>query len=321
MEFNLLRVASIADDFHIKNALAAIPFPHPLVSRANRITDIVMEQDVMLHFPYHSFNAVIDMLREAAIDPEVTTIKVTCYRLASNSKVINALINAVRNGKQVTAMMEYRARFDEEANLEWKVILEEEGVKDLGNVTLVMEDTRAAWSWIWLEQFFQDLRYAARTMLNNKAFTMLAALSLALGIGANTAIYSFMDTLLLRSLRVRDPQSLAVLNWQSRRGLPGRSVMHSMSGHTWAADGKNESGIFPFPAFELLRQNDSVFSTLFAYHPADKLNLTHKGQSDLVKGEYVSGDYFAGLDLPSAAGRLIAKEDNRVGAAAVRANG
>jgi polyphosphate kinase len=105
------------------------PFPHPLVGRSPRITDIVMEQDVMLHFPYHSFNTVIDMLREAAIDPEVTAIKVTCYRLASNSKVINALINAVRNGKQVTAMMEYRARFDEEANLEWKVILEEEGVK------------------------------------------------------------------------------------------------------------------------------------------------------------------------------------------------
>ena len=74
----------------------------------------------MLHFPYHSFNAVIDMLREAAIDPDVTAIKVTCYRLAINSKVINALINAARNGKQVTAMMEYRARFDEEANLEWK---------------------------------------------------------------------------------------------------------------------------------------------------------------------------------------------------------
>ncbi|MDP9040459.1 MAG: polyphosphate kinase 1, partial [Bacteroidota bacterium] len=105
------------------------PFPHPLVRSSHRITDVVLEQDVMLHFPYHSFNAVIDMLREAAIDPNVMAIKVTCYRLASNSKVINALINAVRNGKQVTAMMEYRARFDEEANLEWKDRLEEEGVK------------------------------------------------------------------------------------------------------------------------------------------------------------------------------------------------
>ena len=104
-------------------------FAHPLVNRSNRITEIVLEQDVMLHFPYHSFNTVIDLLREAAIDPNVTVIKVTCYRLARNSKVINALINAVRNGKQVTVMMEYRARFDEEANLEWKMILEEEGVK------------------------------------------------------------------------------------------------------------------------------------------------------------------------------------------------
>src|SRR5450631_4165432 len=105
------------------------PFPHPLVGRSHRVTDVVLQQDVMLHFPYHSFNAVIDLLREAAIDPDVTTIKVTCYRLAANSKVINALINAVRNGKEVTVMMEYRARFGEEANLEWKVILEEEGVK------------------------------------------------------------------------------------------------------------------------------------------------------------------------------------------------
>jgi polyphosphate kinase len=85
----------------------------------------------MLQFPYHSFNPVIDMLREAAIDPNVTTIKITCYRLASNSKIINALINAVRNGKHVTVMLELRARFDEEANLEWKERLEDEGVKVL----------------------------------------------------------------------------------------------------------------------------------------------------------------------------------------------
>jgi|KBSMisStandDraft_5_1062788.scaffolds.fasta_scaffold05078_5 polyphosphate kinase len=105
------------------------PFSHPLVGRNSRITDIVLEQDMLLHFPYHSFNPVIDLLRESAIDPDVTSIKITCYRLASNSKLINALINAVRNGKQVTVMMEYRARFDEEANLEWKDRLEEEGVK------------------------------------------------------------------------------------------------------------------------------------------------------------------------------------------------
>ena len=86
---------------------------------------------MLLHFPYHSFNSVIDLLREAAIDPEVVSIKITAYRLASNSKVVNALINAVRNGKTVTVMLELRARFDEENNLEWKERLEEEGVKVL----------------------------------------------------------------------------------------------------------------------------------------------------------------------------------------------
>jgi polyphosphate kinase len=106
------------------------PFDHPLLVE-RRVTDVVMERDIMLHFPYHSFNPVIDLLREAAIDPDVTSIKVTCYRLASQSKIINALINAVRNGKQVTVMLELKARFDEEANLQWKERLEDEGVKVL----------------------------------------------------------------------------------------------------------------------------------------------------------------------------------------------
>ncbi len=107
------------------------PFTHPLLKNINSVTSVVMEKDVMLHFPYHSYDSVIDFLREAAIDPEVVSIKITCYRLASRSKVINALTNAVRNGKQVTAMLELRARFDEEANLEWKEELEDAGVKVL----------------------------------------------------------------------------------------------------------------------------------------------------------------------------------------------
>ena len=85
----------------------------------------------MLHFPYHSFAPLIDLIREAAFDPEVTSIKITCYRLADQSKIINALVNAVRNGKEVVVMLELRARFEEEANIEWKHMLEEEGAKVL----------------------------------------------------------------------------------------------------------------------------------------------------------------------------------------------
>ena len=105
------------------------PFVHPLLVQPKRVMDVLDKRDVMLHFPYHSFDSVLDLLREAAIDPFVQSIKIACYRLAKDSKVINALINAVRNGKQVTAVLELRARFDEEANLMWKTRLEEEGVK------------------------------------------------------------------------------------------------------------------------------------------------------------------------------------------------
>ncbi|MCG2616634.1 polyphosphate kinase 1 [Terrimonas sp. NA20] len=104
------------------------PFDHPLLTE-RRVSDVVLEKDIMLHLPYHSFTPLIDIIREAAIDPHVGTIKITCYRLASQSKIINALINAVRNGKEVVVMLELRARFDEEANLEWKSRLEEEGAK------------------------------------------------------------------------------------------------------------------------------------------------------------------------------------------------
>lgn len=110
------------------------PFLHPAFQKTRRIFETIRNQDIMLHFPYHSFDSVIDLLREAAIDPDVTHIKITCYRLASRSKIVNALTNAVRNGKQVTVMIELRARFDEEANLEWKEELEEAGVRVLTGV-------------------------------------------------------------------------------------------------------------------------------------------------------------------------------------------
>lgn len=105
------------------------PFVHPLLVQPCRIMDVIAKRDVMLHFPYHSFDSVIDLFREAAIDPAVVSIRVTLYRLAKDSRVINALINAVRNGKQVSVVIELKARFDEEANLMWKRRLEEEGVR------------------------------------------------------------------------------------------------------------------------------------------------------------------------------------------------
>ncbi len=75
-------------------------FTHPEFDHEGRITDVIVKKDVLLTFPYHTFTPVIDLLREAAMDPDVKSIQITAYRLASNSKIVNALINAVRNGKK-----------------------------------------------------------------------------------------------------------------------------------------------------------------------------------------------------------------------------
>jgi len=106
-------------------------FTHAAFKSSPRVTDVIFKKDVLLTFPYHSFDSLIDLLREAAMDDDVKSIQISAYRVATNSKVMNALINAARNGKKVTVMLELRARFDEEANLNWKTILEEEGIKVL----------------------------------------------------------------------------------------------------------------------------------------------------------------------------------------------
>jgi macrolide transport system ATP-binding/permease protein len=137
--------------------------------------------------------------------------------------------------------------------------------RELGNLTLLRENTRATQGWTILEQLCQDLHYAFRTMAANRRFTLLAVLSLALGIGGNTAIYSFMDSILLRSLPVPDPDSLVVLNWHAKATGPD-FVMRSVSGDTY--DDPNTgttAGIFPYPAFELFKKYDSIFSVVFAH--------------------------------------------------------
>jgi polyphosphate kinase len=106
-----------------------IPIPHKDIQPGRSILSSIKKKDIMLFFPYQPFDYFIDLLREASIDPYVTSIQITLYRLARNSSVINALLNAVRNGKSVTTVVELLARFDEEANITWGNKLMDEGVK------------------------------------------------------------------------------------------------------------------------------------------------------------------------------------------------
>src|SRR5918995_3170314 len=145
-----------------------------------------------------------------------------------------------------------------------------EARRRFGNVGLKHEESREIWMTRFLAELRQDVRYGCRTMAANKAFSALAVLSLALGIGANTTIYSFMESILLRSLPVADPESLVVLNWHSRppqnASKQWEHVVHGLQGRFWPGDkGALVTGIFPYPAFETLRKENPVFSTLFGY--------------------------------------------------------
>lgn len=103
--------------------------PHKSIKKGESILAKLQQKDVLLHFPYHGFSNFIDLLQEASIDPDVESIKITIYRVAKNSNVMNALINAARNGKKVTAIMELQARFDEKANIKWSNRLGSAGVR------------------------------------------------------------------------------------------------------------------------------------------------------------------------------------------------
>ncbi len=121
------------------------PSRHKDLPPFTSVLKVLRQQDIMLHYPYQTFNHFIDFLREAAIDPQVKEIGLTIYRVASDSKVMNALLNAVRNGKIVTVVIELQARFDEEANIFWSNKLQEEGANVINGVPGMKVHSKLAW--------------------------------------------------------------------------------------------------------------------------------------------------------------------------------
>ncbi len=121
------------------------PFRHKDLPLHTSILRVLRSKDVMLHFPYQTFNHLIDFLREAAIDPQVKEIGITVYRVAPASRVVNALLNAVRNGKKVTVVIELQARFDEEANIMWSNKLQEEGANVINGIPGMKVHCKLAW--------------------------------------------------------------------------------------------------------------------------------------------------------------------------------
>jgi macrolide transport system ATP-binding/permease protein len=187
--------------------------------------------------------------------------------------------------------------------------------RDFGPAGVAKEQCRDMRGTRFIEEFARDLAFGFRALKKSPGFTLTALLSLALGIGANTAIYSFMDAIMMRALPVPDPQNLVVLNWRAQ-GWP--KVAHSQYGDLHKESrGVAVSGTFPYPFFESLGEHNDLLSALFAFAGADRLNVVVGNQAFLGEGEYLSGNYFSAIGAPPAAGRLIGNADDRAGASAV----
>ena len=171
-------------------------------------------------------------------------------------------------------------------------------MRTFGNPTFLKEETRDTWGWIWLEQVAQDLRYAARMLRKSPGFTAVAVLTLALGIGANTAIFSLIDAVMLRMLPVDEPQSLLQLKIEDPL-RPGAV-----------------SGGFSNPLWEQIRDQQDVFPDAFTWSEG-RFDLAQGGAVHLAHAMWVSGDFFNALRLLPAAGRLIAPSDDYRGCPAV----
>ncbi|MBM3783764.1 MAG: ABC transporter permease [Acidobacteria bacterium] len=190
---------------------------------------------------------------------------------------------------------------------------------EFGSPARVVEAVRDSRVEAVLETAIQDIRYAWRGLRRNPGFAAVAVLTLALGIGANSAIYSLMESILLRSLPVAGAESLVVLNWHSRPPRDGGKdwvhVMQSVSGFAWkGGHGSYVSGMFPYGAFETLREENGSLSVLFGHFRAGDRTLSIGGAASSAGGEYVTGEYFRALAVRPAAGRLIGPEDDKPGA-------
>jgi predicted permease len=168
----------------------------------------------------------------------------------------------------------------------------------------------------FLDGLRQDLRYGFRLLGKSPGFTAVVVLSLALGIGANTAIFSLIDAVMLRMLPVKSPEQLVLLSWASPKW---EATYHNYSG--WGGCGGKpgmKSGCsFSYPVFEDIQAHNGVFSEVLADGGMDEVNLVLNGRAGLTETEPVSGGYFATLGVQPILGRAITPEDDRPGAVPV----
>src|SRR6266851_1626058 len=157
--------------------------------------------------------------------------------------------------------------------------------RSFGNPTSIKETSYRTWGWSWLESLLQDLRYGVRSMFRSPALTLVALLTLALGIGANTAIFSFLDAIMLRSLPVKDPAHLVLLGKGDEGGITDRY---------------GSTAVYSYPFYRQLQQKNAVFSdvaAIFSFWLGIHGMIDGRNESEEMKVQLVSGRYFQMLGV------------------------
>jgi predicted permease len=184
-------------------------------------------------------------------------------------------------------------------------------LRKFGNVMRVKEETHEVWSLCWFEQLLQDIRFGLRMLRNSPGFTVVAVLTLALGIGANTAIFTLINAALLRDLPVRDPEQLVLLNWTSK-DFP--KAIQSLSGTIDERNSRTTSTSFSYPVFEKFATQKDLFSQVFAFASVEPASVRLNGNSSIAEADVVTGGFFSGLGVTPILGRTISDADEEPGA-------
>ena len=214
---------------------------------------------------------------------------------------------------------DWRQEWEAELRYRERLLAEWDRLDWRNKFDLLRRSLSAFWDALWLQpqrwedEMVQDLRYGVRMLLKNPGFTLVVALSLALGIGANTVVFSLLDAVLLKTLPVSQPEQLVLFRWLSGENNLGISTSEEGGSERDKASGLRAGTVFSYPAFEHFRANNQSLSETFAF-VRSVVSINVDGQMESVPIQLVSGNYFAGLGLPALMGRTLTNEDDKASA-------